>query len=258
MAGAGALSSGRDNEPHPEMPGSAADPFGILNYAWTMTNDDSLIHDLPRHTVRRAVVSGMQNNVYLVTSKSTGAQILIDAADDLTAIETLLDDAANDAQVPAVLSLIATTHQHWDHVRALAALTAKTGVQTAAGAEDVAGIETECGVSTDRPLQHGDTMGVDGVTLACVHLRGHTPGSIAYVLQPGDGSEPIIFSGDSLFPGGVGNTGSDPARFTQLLDDVQERLFDVYENAIVLPGHGDATTLGAERSKLPEWRQRGW
>lgn len=223
-----------------------------------MTAESSLIHDLPHHTVRRAVVSEMQNNVYLVTNKSTGGQILIDAADDLSAIDGLLDDAAVDALVPTQLSLIATTHQHWDHVRALAALTAKTGVQTAAGADDVAGIKAECGVVTDKPLQHADTVDVDGITLACVHLRGHTPGSIAYVLHPGAGTEPIIFSGDSLFPGGVGNTGSDPARFTQLLNDVQERLFDVYADAIVLPGHGDATTLGTERPKIAGWRARGW
>lgn len=223
-----------------------------------MSEQTSLIHDLPNHTVRRAIVSEMQNNVYLITGKGSGRQILVDAADDLPAIEALLAEAAADSRVPARLSLIATTHQHWDHVRALAALAAQSGVPTAAGAEDAAGIEGECGVTTDRLLNHGDTLEVDGITLSCVHLRGHTPGSIAYVLQPGDGAAPLIFSGDCLFPGGVGNTGQDAARFTQLVDDVEERLFDVYPDAVVLPGHGDATTLGAERSKLPEWRARGW
>ena len=96
-----------------------------------MTADTSLLHDLPAHTVRRAVVSAMANNVYLITSKTTGAQILIDAADDLPAINALLQDAANDADVPALLAMIATTHQHWDHVRALSALCAQTGVATA-------------------------------------------------------------------------------------------------------------------------------
>lgn len=223
-----------------------------------MTNDASLIHDLPNHTVRRVVVSDMQNNVYLVTSKSTGTQILIDAADNLPAIDALLAEAAVDAGGPATLTMIATTHQHWDHVRALAALTAQSGVPTAAGADDASGIESECGVTTDRVLHHGDTLEVDGIALSCVHLRGHTPGSIAYVLSSGPDSTPIIFSGDSLFPGGVGNTGDDADRFTQLVNDVQERLFDVYPDAIVLPGHGDATTLGVERPKLPEWRARGW
>jgi|SRR6185312_383336 len=222
-----------------------------------MSHDSSLIHNLPGHTVRRAVVSQMQNNVYLITSKATGAQLLIDAADDLPAINALIADAAGDAPVPTRLALVATTHQHWDHVRALAALKAQAGVPTAAGADDTAGIEAECGVATEQPLHHGGTVSVDGIELGTVHLRGHTPGSIAYVLEFDGGT--LIFSGDSLFPGGVGNTGQDPARFTQLLDDVEARLFGVYgDNAVVLPGHGGPTTLGAERPQLPEWRERGW
>lgn len=223
-----------------------------------MTAETSLIHDLPAHTVRRAVVSGMNNNVYLITAKSTGAQILIDAADDLPAINALLAAAAGDAQAPTRLAAIATTHRHWDHVRALADLVRQTGAPTAAGADDADGIGAECGVSTDRPLQHGDTLAVDGIELAAVHLRGHTPGSIAYVLDAGAGGT-LIFSGDSLFPGGVGNTEQDPERFTSLLNDVQARLFNAYpDGAHVLPGHGDPTTLGTERPQLPQWRERGW
>lgn len=221
-----------------------------------MSQESSLIHDLPNHTVRRAMVSEMQNNVYLITAKGTGRQILIDAADDIPAINTLLEDAATDAGVPAKLALIATTHQHWDHVRALAALKSQAGVPTAAGADDTAGIETECGVTTEQPLHHGDRVHVDGIELAAIHLRGHTPGSIAYALTFDGGT--LIFSGDSLFPGGVGNTGQDPARFTQLLNDVQERLFGQFGDAIVLPGHGNPTTLSAERDSLPQWRERGW
>lgn len=223
-----------------------------------MSAETSLIHNLPSHTVRRAVVSDMQNNVYLITAKASGAQVLLDAADDLPAINALLAAAAGDAQAPTRLTAIATTHQHWDHVRALAELVKNKAVPTAAGAEDADGIAAECGVSTDQPLHHGDTLAVDGIELAAVHLRGHTPGSIAYVLDAGAGGT-LIFSGDSLFPGGVGNTGSDPARFTSLLNDVQERLFNAYpDDAHVLPGHGDPTTLGAERPSLPEWRERGW
>lgn len=226
-----------------------------------MTVDSTLIHDLPLHTVRHAVVSAMANNVYLITAKATGAQVLIDAADDLPAINALLDEGAADSSAPAFLAMIATTHQHWDHVRALAALVAQTGAPTAAGADDVAGIAGECGVDTDHALGNAGTLAVDGIELDTVHLRGHTPGSIAYVLHGGSAQAPdtLIFSGDSLFPGGVGNTESDPQRFTQLLDDVQERLFGSYgDNAVVLPGHGDATTLGAERAALPVWRERGW
>lgn len=223
-----------------------------------MTVQSSLIHDLPGHTVRRLVVSAMYNNVYLITSKATGAQILIDAADDLPAINALRADASGDAAVPPQLTMIATTHQHWDHVRALAALVADSGASTAAGAADIAGIDAEAGVLVTRSLEHGDTLAVDGIELDIVHLRGHTPGSVAYVLSSEPG-EVLIFSGDSLFPGGVGNTEKDPQRFTQLLNDVQERLFAVYDDAAqVLPGHGNPTTLGAERSSVPEWRERGW
>ena len=229
-----------------------------------MTDSSSLIHDLPRHTVRRAVVSAMSNNVYLVTAKETGAQVLIDAADELPSIDGLFRDAANDAAVPTSLAMIATTHQHWDHVRALAALVDKTGAPTAAGTDDVAGITSGTGVATSHALQDGDTLAVDGIELAAVHLRGHTPGSMAFVLKDGPAGEgsagaTLIFSGDSLFPGGIGNTGEDPERFTSLLNDVQDRLFKSYaDDAVVLPGHGNATTLGAERPSLPQWRERGW
>ena len=222
-----------------------------------MTVETSLIHDLPNHTVRRAVVSAMQNNVYLITAKGTGEQILIDAADDLPAINALIRDAAGDAALPAALSTIATTHQHWDHIRALAALAAESGAPTAAGADDVEGILTGAGVGTSHALSDGGTLAVDGIELATVHLRGHTPGSIAFVLE--DAGTTLIFSGDSLFPGGVGNTESDPARFTSLLNDVQDRLFGRYpDSAVVLPGHGNFTTLGSERTSLPQWRERGW
>jgi glyoxylase-like metal-dependent hydrolase (beta-lactamase superfamily II) len=222
-----------------------------------MSREPTLIHELPSVTIRKVVVSEMANNVYLLTSRLTGAQILIDAADDLPAIIALIDSAKNDAGTPPSVELIATTHQHWDHVRALKAAVARTGAPTAAGAEDAAGIMAGTGVATGRLLGHGDVLEVDGIELAAIHLRGHTPGSIAYVLQ--DGGTTVIFSGDSLFPGGVGNTEQDPARFTSLLNDVEERLFGhVGDDAVVLPGHGDATTLGAERPAVPQWRERGW
>jgi glyoxylase-like metal-dependent hydrolase (beta-lactamase superfamily II) len=222
-----------------------------------MSREPTLIHELPSVTIRKVVVSEMANNVYLLTSRLTGAQILIDAADDLPAIIALIDSAKNDAGTPPSVELIATTHQHWDHVRALKAAVARTGAPTAAGAEDAAGIMAGTGVATGRLLGHGDVLEVDGIELAAIHLRGHTPGSIAYVLQ--DGGTTVIFSGDSLFPGGVGNTEQDPARFTSLLNDVEERLFGHFgDDAVVLPGHGDATTLGAERPAVPQWRERGW
>ncbi|MFF1251912.1 MBL fold metallo-hydrolase [Pseudarthrobacter sp. NPDC058329] len=215
---------------------------------------DSLLYDLPALTIRRISVSGMDNNVYLLTAKASGEQVLIDAADDLPAIQQLLRDSSADASVEPRLALIATTHQHWDHVRALKELTAATGAATAAGKDDADALP----VALDRPLEHGDSVAVDGCELTAVHLRGHTPGSIAFVYQDPEGPT-HIFSGDSLFPGGVGNTQKDPERFTQLITDVSERLFGAYpDSAVVHPGHGKPTTLGAERPHLEQWRARGW
>lgn len=221
-----------------------------------------LIQDLPALTVRRTVVSGMENNVYLITEKSSGAQILIDAADDAPAIRELVLSAEGDSQNTPQVQIIGTTHSHYDHIQALSELVASTGARTAAGAPDAASIEEQSDVVIEQKLTQGDQLRAGDVALEAVLLRGHTPGSIAYVLHTlGQHGEQLtlIFSGDSLFPGGVGNTNRDAARFNQLLDDVSQRLFDVYpDSAIVYPGHGAATTLGEERSSLPAWRQRGW
>ncbi|UTT69222.1 MBL fold metallo-hydrolase [Arthrobacter sp. DNA4] len=215
---------------------------------------DSLRYDLPALTIRSISVSGMDNNVYLLTAKESGAQVLIDAADDLPAIRQLLADGAADTSAAPRLALVATTHQHWDHVRALKELVKATGARTAAGADDADALP----IAADRRLGHGDTVAVDGFELTAVHLRGHTPGSIAFVYEDPEGPA-HIFSGDSLFPGGVGNTEKDPERFNQLLSDVTERLFGAYpDTAVVHPGHGKPTTLGAERPHLDEWRARGW
>jgi len=215
---------------------------------------DSLLYDLPALTIRSISVSEMDNNVYLLTAKESGAQLLIDAADDLPAIQQLLADGAADTTAVPRLALIATTHQHWDHVRALKELVAATGARTAAGADDADALP----VPVDVRLRHGDVGNFDGFDVTAVHLRGHTPGSIAFVYEDPDGPA-HIFSGDSLFPGGVGNTQKDPERFNQLLADVTERLFGAYpDSAVVHPGHGKPTILGAERPHLDEWRARGW
>lgn len=212
------------------------------------------MHDLSEVTIRSISVSEMDNNVYLITAKATGAQVLIDAADDAPAIQRLIADGAQDAAVPAKLALIVTTHSHWDHVRALADMVRTTGARTAAGVDDV----NDIAVPTDVPLSDGDIGTFDGFTLEAISLRGHTPGSVALAYRDPNG--PVhLFTGDSLFPGGVGNTGGDPERFESLYNDVVERIFNRFEDdTIVHPGHGKPTTLGAERPSLPEWRSRGW
>lgn len=214
--------------------------------------------------IRQLVVSEMSNNIYLLTSKSTGTQVLIDAADNAPAITAMLATAAKNDVDPGVSAqgvvAIITTHSHWDHIRALEEIKVSTGAPTYASAEDAPDIP----IPTDQFLAHGDTPVFGDIELTVIALRGHTPGSLALVYSPtaerdGAVAAPIIFSADSLFPGGVGNTWDDPKRFNQLLNDVQTRLFDVYPDASpVYPGHGDATTIGAERPSLPTWRERGW
>jgi glyoxylase-like metal-dependent hydrolase (beta-lactamase superfamily II) len=219
-----------------------------------MTMQNLPMQNLTDITIRSIAVSEANNNVYLLTSKSSGAQVLIDAADDAPAIRALFDSARQDTDADATVALIITTHSHWDHVRALAEVKEATSAPTAAGAEDIGDIV----VPTDIPLHHGDVRSFDGFDLEVIHLRGHTPGSVALLYRDPHGPA-HLFTGDSLFPGGVGNTQGDAARFASLYDDVVTRIFDYLpDDTLVHPGHGAGTTLGAERGSLPEWKQRGW
>ncbi|GAB4079724.1 MBL fold metallo-hydrolase [Modestobacter muralis] len=203
--------------------------------------------ELPGLTVTKLAVSEMANNVYLLTSTATGQSLLVDAAAEPAALLALVGDAD--------VRTVVTTHGHWDHHRALPEVVAATGAQTVAHPADAADLP----VPVTRPVEHGDTVAVGDQVLEVVHLRGHTPGSIALVWRGGDEAGTHVFTGDSLFPGGVGNTQGDTARFTSLLDDVRARLFDVLpDETWVYPGHGADTTLGAERPALDEWRSRGW
>lgn len=198
-------------------------------------------------SVLKASVSEQDNNAYLLTDLATGSQLLVDAADDAA---TLLDlvRAHGDGGLVAVL----TTHRHWDHHRALAEVVAATGARVLAGAEDAEALP----VAVDDRLADGDVVPLGDHALRVIALRGHTPGSVALAVPSGAGS--MLLTGDSLFPGGVGKTGS-PGDFATLLDDVENRVFGAYpDQTAVHPGHGDSTTLGTERPALPEWRERGW
>ncbi len=205
------------------------------------------VRELPGLTVTKLAVSEMANNAYLLTCTATGEALLVDAAAEPEALLALVGDA--------LLRTVVTTHGHWDHHRALPEVVAATGAATVAHAADAADLP----VRVDRTVEHGETVPVGEQPLEVIHLSGHTPGSIALVWRgPGDAGT-HVFSGDSLFPGGVGNTQQDAARFTSLIDDVEERLFGTLpDETWVYPGHGGDTTLGAERPNLPEWRARGW
>jgi len=160
----------------------------------------------------------------------------------------------------AGLTAVITTHQHWDHHRALRAVVLATQAEVIAGAPDAGAITEQTGVAVTRSVVHGDTIAIGTCTLSVIAIAGHTPGSIALVYDDtASGGHPHLFTGDSLFPGGIGNTfGSDEA-FSQLIDEVETKVFgSLPDDTWFYPGHGGDSTLGAERSKLPAWRKRGW
>lgn len=202
-------------------------------------------------TIVKLSVGPMDNNVYVVTSRATGDQLIIDAANDADTITGVLP------AVEGTPKLIFTTHQHFDHWQALAAVAEHTGVPTAAGRLDAG----ELPVTPDRLVDDGDVIEVGDLSFEAIHLVGHTPGSIALALTDvGDDGERTVhlFTGDCLFPGGIGKTWK-PEDFDTLLEDVSTKLFDRFDDStVVYPGHGTDTTLGAERDSLPEWRERRW
>jgi glyoxylase-like metal-dependent hydrolase (beta-lactamase superfamily II) len=204
------------------------------------------VRELADLMISKVTVGPMDNNAYLLRCRATGEQLLIDAANDA---ETLLSLIGDDG-----IASVVTTHRHGDHWQALAAVVEATGARTYAGAHDAEGIP----VPTDVLVEDGDTITVGRVGLTTRHLVGHTPGSIVLIYDDPHG-HPHAFTGDCLFPGGVGNTWKDPQAFADLIHGVETKIFDVLpDETWVYPGHGKDTTLGAERPHLPEWHQRGW
>lgn len=203
------------------------------------------VRELAHLIITKVAVGPYDNNAYLLRCRATDEQLLIDAAADAP---VLLET------VGSRLAMVVTTHRHRDHWGALGEVVAATGARTAAGRFDAEGIE----VPTDVALEDGSVLRVGQVELTVRHLVGHTPGAITLTYDDPQG-HPHLFTGDCLFPGGVGNTWNDPAAFDSLFRDVNEKLFDVLpDETWVYPGHGNDTTLGTERPHLPEWRERGW
>ena len=199
-----------------------------------------------------AVDEKMSNNCYLLRCERTGDQVLIDAAAEADVLLGLIGDGG--------LRTVVTTHRHWDHHRALREVVDATGAEVVAGAPDADAITEQTGVEVQRRLEHGDTVPLGERSLEVIAIAGHTPGSIALLLDDTEaGGHPHLFTGDSLFPGGVGNTFGDADAFVQLINDVEQRIFDRLPDATwFYPGHGNDSTLGAERPHVAEWRARGW
>jgi glyoxylase-like metal-dependent hydrolase (beta-lactamase superfamily II) len=220
------------------------------NYTGHVEPRTAARRNLPGASIVKVSVGSMDNNAYLVTCSQTGETLLIDAANDAEILLELIERYA------PKLSLIVTSHQHFDHVQALAEVAKATGAPTAAHQLDADPLP----VKPDRILANGDTIKIGQLSFDVIHLRGHTPGSVALALDGADSETGAthLFTGDCLFPGGVGKTWKE-GDFDQLLGDVTSRVFNVYgDSTVVYPGHGDDTTLGAERPQLDEWKERGW
>ena len=190
-------------------------------------------------TVSRVVVGPIDNNAYLVRDDATGRGIVIDAAAEPESIASL----AQGTEIDQIL----TTHGHWDHHQAIPEIANTLGIR--------AGLHPADAAVTDKSFDFEITQGpiVIGETVATVvHTPGHTPGSVCIKL---DG---MVFTGDTLFPGGPGATRFEHSDFATIIDSIAEELFTLDDGTVVLPGHGAPTTIGVERPQLPEWIARGW
>ncbi|GGK72594.1 MBL fold metallo-hydrolase [Mangrovihabitans endophyticus] len=204
------------------------------------------VRELHGLTITKVSVGRGDNNCYVLRCRATGAQLMVDAANEPA---RLLDVCGGR------LDAVVTSHQHWDHWRyGLAEVVSATGATTYAGAPDADAIE----VPTQKRLEDGDIIAWGDSSVEVIRLTGHTPGSVALLYQDSrEGSH--LFTGDSLFPGGIGNTFGDPDLFASLFTDVSTKVFDrLPDQTRVYPGHGRGTTLGAERPSLAEWHARGW
>jgi glyoxylase-like metal-dependent hydrolase (beta-lactamase superfamily II) len=191
--------------------------------------------------IRKLSVSEMDNNVYLLRDVARDRALLIDAAADATRILSEVGDTT--------LEAIVTTHGHWDHHRALVEVAEATGATVVHHPDD----EDQTPRRADRPAEDGMTLAFGDAEVRLLHTPGHTPGSTCVLL-----GERHLFTGDTLFPGGPGGTFGDEEAFRAIMRSLRERVFALDDEVHVHPGHGDDTTLGAERGSLDEWEARGW
>ena len=201
------------------------------------------VRELPGLTITKIATNPFNNNCYFLRDTASGDTVLIDAAGDPDRLLATLGDGN--------LVAVVETHGHWDHWQGLEAVVKATGAPVFATAADAPDLP----VPTERFLTDDDVVTVGAHELTAITLVGHTPGSVALFYDAEGGH---LFTGDALFPGGVGNTEKDPKRFASLIEDVENKLFALPDSTWFYPGHGSDSTLGKERPSLPEWRERGW
>ena len=201
---------------------------------------DTLIWDATGVEIHQVVVGPVDNNVLVLRCTETGEAVLLDAANE----HQLLLELCQQLGVRRVLE----THGHWDHIQAVPQLR-DAGYSVGVTAQDA-----EMLPSYDEIIEDDSVIEVGRLRLHTLHTPGHTPGSMCFLLD----GHPILFSGDTLFPGGPGNTTFEGGDFATVIASVDRRLFTLPPETIVLPGHGDRTTIGAERPHLQEWIDRGW
>ena len=188
--------------------------------------------------VRKIEVGSMENNVYVLECPETHDAYLVDGCFEADKIVA----GAEGANVIGILQ----THGHQDHVQALGELKERLGVPVHAHPGD------DYPVAIDQQLSDGDELKFGNRTLRVLHTPGHTPGGVCFL------SGKHLVSGDTLFPGGPGNTWGNKDAFAQIIDSVSTKLFTLDDDTVVYPGHGADTTIGAEKPHLQEWIERGW
>ena len=201
---------------------------------------DTRIWEATGVEVHKVVVGPMDNNVYVLRCTETGDAVLLDAANEHDRLLELCQRLG----VRRVLE----THGHWDHIQAVPELR-DAGYSVAVTAEDAAMLP-----SYDETLDHDAVVEVGRLRLRTILTPGHTPGSMCFRVE----DHPVLFSGDTLFPGGPGATSFEGGHFPTIIESIDRRLFTLPPETLVLPGHGDNTTIGAEQPHLQEWLDRGW
>lgn len=190
--------------------------------------------------IHKVVVGPVDNNVFVLRCTRTGDAVLLDAANE----HDLLLDLCEKLGVRTVLE----THGHWDHIQAIPAVR-DAGYEVGVTAEDADMLE-----AYDYLLEDESVIEVGDLRLHTIATPGHTPGSMSFRLE----GAPVLFSGDTLFPGGPGNTSLEHSDFDTIIESIDRRMFTLPADTLVLPGHGDDTTIGTERPHLDEWIERRW